>query len=72
MGNTQSGNSHENLYEQYLNEQKRIIAAQQEQINNLTRNGLNTELSWLDHADENKMYCTLCMKHRWCKSNYDN
>jgi len=40
MGNTQSGNSHESLYEQYLNEQKRIIAAQQEQINNLTKMNL--------------------------------
>ena len=42
MGNTPSStNSHADLYEQYLNEQKRIIAAQQEQINNLTRMNLN-------------------------------
>uniref|UniRef100_A0A6C0C4H6 J domain-containing protein n=1 Tax=viral metagenome TaxID=1070528 RepID=A0A6C0C4H6_9ZZZZ len=41
MGNTPSStNSHADLYEQYLNEQKRIIAAQQEQINNLTRMNL--------------------------------
>jgi len=42
MGNTPSNantnvNSHTNLYDQYINEQKRIIAAQQEQINNLSR-----------------------------------
>ena len=37
MGNTPSSQSHTDLYEQYLNEQKRIIAAQQEQINNLSR-----------------------------------
>ena len=42
MGNTPSNdntntNSHTNLYNQYINEQKRIIAAQQEQINNLSR-----------------------------------
>ena len=37
MGNTPSANTHTDLYEQYLNEQKRIIAAQQEQINNLSR-----------------------------------
>jgi len=42
MGNTPSStNSHADLYEQYLNEQKRIIAAQQEQINNLTHMNLN-------------------------------
>jgi len=38
MGNTPSNtNSHTDLYDQYINEQKRIIAAQQEQINNLSR-----------------------------------
>jgi len=39
MGNTGSSanNSHADLYDQYINEQKRIIAAQQEQINNLAK-----------------------------------
>ena len=42
MGNTPSSNNNSNnrnvnLYDQYINEQKRIIAAQQEQINNLSR-----------------------------------
>jgi len=43
MGNTPSSNNNNsnnrnvNLYDQYINEQKRIIAAQQEQINNLSR-----------------------------------
>ena len=40
MGNAQSGqesSSNAKLYDQYINEQKRIIAAQQEQINNLSR-----------------------------------
>lgn len=46
MGNTQSGvnansNPNVNLYDQYINEQKRIIAAQQEQINNLSKMYLN-------------------------------
>ena len=45
MGNTPSSNnntnSHANLYNQYINEQKRIIAAQQEQINNLSRMNLS-------------------------------
>ena len=42
MGNTQSGQESTNakLYDQYINEQKRIIAAQQEQINNLSRMNL--------------------------------
>ena len=50
MGNTPSNdNSHTNLYNQYINEQKRIIAAQQEQINNLSRmnisqNTINTNV----------------------------
>ena len=39
--NTNSTNSHANLYNQYINEQKRIIAAQQEQINNLARMNLS-------------------------------
>ena len=42
MGNTHSGSTHSDnsnmsIYDQYLNEQKRIIAAQQQQINNLTK-----------------------------------
>ena len=41
MGNTSSNNNSNNhnvnLYDQYINDQKRIIAAQQEQINNLSR-----------------------------------
>jgi curved DNA-binding protein CbpA len=43
MGNTQSGQESTNakLYDQYINEQKRIIAAQQEQINNLSRMNLS-------------------------------
>ena len=43
MGNTQSGttNSNVHLYDQYISEQKRIIAAQQEQINNLSRMNLS-------------------------------
>ena len=39
--NTNSTNSHANLYSQYINEQKRIIAAQQEQINNLAKMNLS-------------------------------
>jgi len=35
--NNNSNNRNVNLYDQYINEQKRIIAAQQEQINNLSR-----------------------------------
>ena len=35
--NNYSNNRNVNLYDQYINEQKRIIAAQQEQINNLSR-----------------------------------
>ena len=43
MGNTQSGTSNPNigLYDQYINEQKRIIAAQQQQIQNLSTMYLN-------------------------------
>jgi len=43
MGNTQSGTSNPNvgLYDQYINEQKRIIAAQQQQIQNLSSMYLN-------------------------------
>tara|TARA_B100000035_G_C21027540_1_gene566868 strand:+ start:1871 stop:3028 length:1158 start_codon:yes stop_codon:yes gene_type:complete len=45
MGNSQSGvnntNTNVNLYDQYINEQKRIIAAQQEQISNLSNMYLN-------------------------------
>ena len=46
MGNTPSSNNYSttsnvNLYDQYINEQKRIIAAQQEQINNLSRMNLS-------------------------------
>ena len=43
MGNTQAGttNSNVHLYDQYISEQKRIIAAQQEQINNLSRMNLS-------------------------------
>lgn len=42
MGNTHSGSTHSDnsnmsIYDQYLNEQKRIIAAQQQQINNLSK-----------------------------------
>ena len=56
MGNTQSGNSHENLYEQYLNEQKRIIAAQQEQINNLTRMNLQNNSVQQQHRIPSNIY----------------
>ena len=43
MGNAQSGQGSNNakLYDQYINEQKRIIAAQQEQINNLSKMNLS-------------------------------
>ena len=43
MGNAQSGQESSNakLYDQYINEQKRIIAAQQEQINNLSKMNLS-------------------------------
>lgn len=51
MGNTQSGsttnNPNVNLYDQYINEQKRIIAAQQEQINNLSR--MNISQNTMQH-----------------------
>ena len=42
MGNSGSSanNSHADLYDQYINEQKRIIGAQQEQINNLAKMNL--------------------------------
>ena len=56
MGNTQSGNSNVNLYEQYLNEQKRIIAAQQEQINNLTRMNLQNNSVQHKHAIPTNIY----------------
>jgi hypothetical protein len=51
MGNTQSGNTSNNpnvnLYDQYISEQKRIIAAQQEQINNLSR--MNISQNTMQH-----------------------
>ena len=56
MGNTQSGNSNVNLYEQYLNETKRIIAAQQEQINNLTRMNLQNNSVQHKHAIPTNIY----------------
>jgi curved DNA-binding protein CbpA len=56
MGNTQSGNSQVNLYEQYLNEQKRIIAAQQQQINNLTRMNLQNNTVQHKHAIPTNIY----------------
>ena len=56
MGNTQSDNSQVNLYEQYLNEQKRIIAAQQEQINNLTRMNLQNNSVQHKHAIPTNIY----------------
>ena len=47
MGNTQSGqtttNPNVHLYDQYINEQKRIIAAQQQQIHNLSNMYLNQQ-----------------------------
>ena len=45
MGNTQSGQTNTNvyLYDQYINEQKRIIAAQQQQIHNLSNMYLNQQ-----------------------------
>ena len=56
MGNTQSGNTQTNLYEQYLNEQKRIIAAQQEQINNLTRMNLQNNSVQHQHRIPSNIY----------------
>ena len=56
MGNTQSGNSQTNLYEQYLNEQKRIIAAQQEQINSLTRMNLQNNSVQQQHRIPPNIY----------------
>ena len=49
MGNTQS-EEQTNLYEQYLNEQ-RIIAAQQEQINNLA--GMNLQNNFMAQQNMN-------------------
>ena len=58
MGNTQSGETQTrtNLYEQYLNEQKRIIAAQQEQINNLSRINLQNNSVQQQHRIPSNIY----------------
>jgi len=47
MGNTPSTQSHTDLYDQYINEQKRIIAAQQEQISNLAQ--MNFQNNSINH-----------------------
>ena len=56
MGNTQSGNTQTNLYEQYLSEQKRIIAAQQQQINNLTMMNLQNNSVQQQHRIPANIY----------------
>ena len=57
MGNTTSStNTQTNLYEQYLNEQKRIIAAQQEQINNLSRMNLKNNSVQHQHKIPSNVY----------------
>ena len=58
MGNTQSGETQTrtNLYEQYLNEQKRIIAAQQEQINNSSRINLQNNSVQQQHRIPSNIY----------------
>ena len=57
MGNTSSStNTQTNLYEQYLNEQKRIIAAQQEQINNLSRMNLKNNSVQHQHKIPSNVY----------------
>ena len=57
MGNTPSStNTQTNLYEQYLNEQKRIIAAQQEQINNLSRMNLKNNSVQHQHKIPSNVY----------------
>jgi len=56
MGNTPSVSSQKNIYEEYLNQQKRIIAAQQEQINNLARMNLNNNPVNQQHRIPSNVY----------------
>ena len=67
MGNSQSGNNFEqanvNLYDQYINEQKRIIAAQQQQIQNLSS-------MYINHSMNNNVPSNIMLQQM--NTNYNN